>query len=142
MKLAKPLGAWLDTDRHIRYRTFRDHRCLYHVDDDDVCWRYTPGEGIMAHVHETESDLPRDAHPVHARVENNEMWTKQSYQFIPSPEEHAQSRIRRIERHPREDMAGSDASAKAETGNRACAYRVHWHGHAYTGFTRHESCQN
>ena len=35
-----------------------------------------------------------------------------------------------------------DASVKVATGDRACAYRVHWHGHAYTGFTRYESCKN
>ena len=73
VKLAQPLTAWLNTVRHIQYKTFRDQHCLYHIDDNKSCWRYKPTENRHVHALETKCDLPTCAHPVHARVENGEM---------------------------------------------------------------------
>lgn len=106
IELAQPLQAWLPVERHIAYQSFRSQPHLFLKDSNNRCWRYKPSTTVNAHVLDRECEIPSNTHPISARTENGEMWTTQTYHFLPPLYKINKSLIRHIEQHPRRNMAG------------------------------------
>ena len=90
--------------------------------------------------HSTSATPPTNAHPVHARKDGLEMWTRQDYS-IASPATTHEPPITSTP-HDRDNLSGSDGTVDPITGDRACASVVHYKGRKYLMTQRFEASED
>jgi len=136
IKLATPLGRWLNTPRNVISEHHRNSDEAFVVDGDTI-HRYAAVTQHHFKISGTVESIPDDAHPVTAFHDDDEFFTMYPYSLKSITPPTPKSLILKSSLIQGPDMAGSDGSVDVLCGHRACAYCVQLNGARYEGRQRY-----